>query len=339
MGCPQVFVEGVVSTIIPVHNRPLLLREAVSSVLAQSYRPIEIIIVDDGSTDDTPQVALTMQSMHRHEVQVVRIPNGGPGVAREAGRRIARGEFIQYLDSDDLLLPDKFEGQVSGLRQFPNCDIAYGQTLHHQIDGKVSENPSKRTGEVIETLFPSILESRWWDTSTPLYRRALTDRGGAWSTLRSEEDWEYDCRLARFGVQLHYCPVVVSITRSHKGLTLCDGGWTNVGTLADRAAAHELILGHGRAAGISPLAPEMQHFVRELFLLSRQCGAAGLAKESERLFYLAREASGAAKDSELDFRLYGAIAKVFGWTLVGSIACCFDRIRAVTARLVHFEQA
>ena len=109
-------VEGLVSTIIPVHNRPALLRESVASVLSQTYRPIEIIIVDDGSTDETGCEAEALAERHS-EVRTIHRENGGPGVARETGRLAARGEFIQYLDSDDLLLPTKFELQVAGLRQ------------------------------------------------------------------------------------------------------------------------------------------------------------------------------------------------------------------------------
>src|SRR5262245_8057707 len=210
-------VDGLVSTIIPVYNRPALLREAVSSVLAQIYRPIEIIIVDDGSTDATPETAQAFAAAHPAEIHWLRITNGGPGAAREAGRQMARGEFIQYLDSDDLLSPEKFERQVLGLRECPDCAISYGQTQYTDIDEGMSESPWKRTGDVIETLFPSLLVERWWGTSTPLYRRALTDRGGAWTTLRNEEDWEYDCRLGKYGVQLHYCPALVSTERSHKG--------------------------------------------------------------------------------------------------------------------------
>src|SRR4051795_5577813 len=96
--------QGIVSTIIPVFNRPAMLREAVASVLAQTYRPIEIIIVDDSSTDDTPVVIDELAARHP-EVRGIRRPNGGPGLARESGRGEARGEFIQYLDSDDLLMP------------------------------------------------------------------------------------------------------------------------------------------------------------------------------------------------------------------------------------------
>src|SRR5262245_21086983 len=105
IGCRQMLVDGLVSTIIPVYNRPALLSEAVTSVLAQTYRPIEIIIVDDGSTDATPEIAQSLASAHPTEIRWLRIINGGPGAAREAGRRCARGAFIQYLDSDDLLHP------------------------------------------------------------------------------------------------------------------------------------------------------------------------------------------------------------------------------------------
>lgn len=320
-------VNGLVSAIIPVYNRPVLLREAVDSVLAQSYRPIEIIIVDDGSTDATPAVAAAMRSTRPREIEVVRIANSGPGVAREAGRQRARGEFIQYLDSDDVLSPEKFEHQVSGLRHAENCSISYGQTHYVGSDGILSDRPWKRTGDVIKTLFPSILVSRWWGTSTPLYRRTLTDKGGPWTKLRHEEDWEYDCRLAQFAVRLHYCPNVVSTERSHDGPRLSNGGSTDARKLTDRATAHELILTHAKVAGISPAAAEMQHFARELFLLSRQCGAAGLRNESERLFRLARDASLPHRAAGLDFRVYEMAARAIGWTTVGQFASRLDEFR------------
>src|ERR1044071_1274968 len=101
--------EDLVSTIIPVYNRAGMLREAVESVLAQAYRPIEIIVVNDGSTDDTRCVAEALAATNLNEIRVIHQGNVGPGLAREAGRQAARGEFIQYLDSDDLLLPRKFE--------------------------------------------------------------------------------------------------------------------------------------------------------------------------------------------------------------------------------------
>src|SRR6476620_3972942 len=238
-------VEGLVSTIIPVHNRPLLLREAVESVLAQTYRPIEIVIVDDGSTDDTAQSIAALATGYPSIVRHLRIPNGGPGAAREAGRVVANGEFIQYLDSDDLLLPRKFELQVGGLRAHAEYGVAYGRTLVYRIGEEPPENMScKRTGERIETMFPSFLQSRWWDTSTPLYRREVTDLVGPWTSLRNEEDWEYDCRIANKARRLHYCDAFVSDTRVAAENQLSGAGSSDPNKLRDRFTAHRLILEH-----------------------------------------------------------------------------------------------
>src|SRR5207249_745969 len=82
----------------------------------------------DGSTDDTPRVAQALAAQSPGVVRVIHQGNAGPGPAREAGRRLARGEFVQYLDSDDVLLPRKFEWQVAGLRGKPEFGVAYGQT-------------------------------------------------------------------------------------------------------------------------------------------------------------------------------------------------------------------
>jgi len=315
----------LVSTVIPVYNRAAMLEAAVASVLAQTYRPIEIVVVDDGSTDDTPARADALAAAHA-EVVVIHQTNGGPGAAREAGRRAARGEFVQFLDSDDLLWPRKFEVQVAALRRAPECGVAYGWT-RLIVNGVVDQKPWKRTGERIETMFPSMLQSRWWGTPTPLYRAALLERAGGWTSLRAEEDWELDCRIAALGVRLAYVEEWVSDSIFHGGEQLSVGAPARAAAvLRDRAKAHALILGHARAAGIGPEVPEMQHFARELFLLARQCGAAGLPAEAAMLFDLAREASGPRRD-RLQFRLYAALARLGGWTAAGKLSAAIDRLR------------
>ena len=327
-GSPPMLVEGLVSTIIPVHNRPALLQEAVGSVLAQTYRPIEIVIIDDGSTDNTAQSIAALASEHPSIVRHRRIRNAGPGAAREAGRMIANGEFIQYLDSDDLLLPRKFELQVGGLGAHPECDIAYGRTRVYRVGEPPGNMSCKRTGERIETMFPSFLQSRWWDTSTPLYRREVTDLAGPWSELRSEEDWEYDCRIASKWGRLHYCDAFVSDSRIIFGYQLSTAGSHDTEKLRDRAAAHRLIFEHAFAARIPHETPEMQHFARELFLLARQCGGAGLAEEAQTLFELAQQASGTERRRGIDFLLFGAGARLIGWRAMGRLAWHLDRFRA-----------
>lgn len=318
--------KGLVSTIIPVYNRPEMLQEAVASVLAQTYRPIEIIIVDDGSTDDTPVISEQLQKKH-DEIQLIVQQNSGPGMAREAGRRIARGEFIQYLDSDDLLLPEKFSRQVVALRQKSCCDVAYGRTRYRHADGKVEKAPWKRSGERIGTMFPSFLQSRWWDTPNPLYRSSVCEQAGPWSTLRLEEDWEYDCRVAVTGAKLAYVSEYVCEVRDHDTARLCRGAAGDAFRMKQRALAHVLIFQHAEKSGITPDVPEMQHFARELFLLCRQCGAAGLAVEAEMLFDLARRASGGQRGQGVDFKAYAVAARGLGWQNAGKLACLADRFR------------
>jgi len=321
-------IDGLVSTIIPVHNRPELVVEAVQSVLHQTYRPIEIIIVDDGSTDETPKVLERLAAGSPAAIKVVRQENGGPGLARETGRRQASGEFVQYLDSDDVLLPKKFELQVAGLMSNPQCGVSYGKTrlVKNGIE-HLSDVPWKRTGEVIATMFPSFLESRWWGTSTPLYRRGILDEAGPWSTLWNEEDWEYDCRIAALGTALYNVSEFVSEERDHPGQRLSKDGNSDRPKLQQRAAAHRLILRTALSAGLDESVAEMQHFARELFLLSRQCGALGLEDESEELFDLARQASGQRRAQGLDFKFYRWLASIVGWSSVGKLACYSDVFR------------
>jgi glycosyltransferase involved in cell wall biosynthesis len=301
-----------------------MVQEAIQSVLAQSYRPIEIIVVDDGSTDETPSLLDSMQIAHPGVIRVIRQDNAGPGAAREVGRLAASGEFIQYLDSDDLLLPEKFEVQVAALRANENCDIAYGMTHHSGVGQALQPVAFKRTGERFEKLLPAVLASRWWSTSTPLYRREFTDRMGPWLPTINEEDWEYDARAGRLGAHLAFCEVFVSVTRWHDQGRLNWGGSTDPRKLCDRARAHELILGHALAAGIATDTPEMKRFARSLFLLSRQCGLAGMADESRRLFELASQTAAGARSAE--FTLYRLGARAFGWRTMGRVANWRDRL-------------
>ena len=320
-------LPGLVSTIIPVFNRASLLREAVQSVLDQTYRPIEIIIVDDESTDDTPECIRELISANPETIRSARQKNSGPGAARETGRLMAHGEFIQYLDSDDLLLPQKFEKQVAALQAEPNAGVAYCWTRYRKIGEPPHPEPWKRSGIVVDAMFPTFLDDRWWDTPTPLYRRSVCDAAGPWSDLRLEEDWEYDCRVAALGTRLVQCPEFLVEVRDHGGERLCRGNAIDPIRMKMRARSHELILKHAQRAGIKASNPYMQRFSRKLFLLSRQCGAAGLSHESQKLFELSKAACGLVRARRFDFRLYSIVASVLGWCRVGQLSAAVDEIR------------
>jgi glycosyltransferase involved in cell wall biosynthesis len=320
-------LNGLVSTIIPVFNRPQLIREAVASVLAQTYRPIEIILIDDGSTDDTPEVVKALHQNHPTCIRALRTDNTGPGLAREAGRLIAQGEYIQYLDSDDLLLERKFELQVEALLARSECKVSYGMTRYRHADGSVEPSAWKRSGERIAKMFPSFLKSRWWDTPNPLYRASVCDMAGPWSNLKVEEDWEYDCRIAAIGAPLCYVPEYICEVRDHSEPRLCRDYARVSEQLRHRLEAHKRIYRHATDVGIDEQFPEMQHFARECFLLARQCGAAGLPAESRTFFELARTASGMRQKKSFEFFIYRAGAAILGWELVGSLSSQLDKLR------------
>lgn len=276
-------VQGLVSTVIPVYNRARLLEEAVASVLAQTYEHIEIIIVDDGSDD--PSMAGSLENCARlghGKVDVVRQQNQGPGVARQRGLQEARGEFVQFLDSDDLLLIDKFRLQVEVLRREPPAAVSYGKTRFVLPSGEVLA-PWRRTGEKILQMFPSMLAQRWWGTSTPLYRRSILDAAGPITSLVNEEDWEFDCRIAALGVQLAWVDEWVSEQRVTAENRASEGGSTDPVKLRDRARARHLILKSAVRAGVPPETPEFRTLIRYSFLVARQCAAVGLTAEAEKL--------------------------------------------------------
>lgn len=112
---------GLVSVIIPTYNRAYIIGRSIDSVLAQTYRPIELIIVDDGSTDDTAEVV----RRYGDEVRYIHQHNAGVAAARNTGFAAARGEFIALLDSDDYWYPWKIELQIAFLQRHPDVGMVW----------------------------------------------------------------------------------------------------------------------------------------------------------------------------------------------------------------------
>jgi len=286
----------MVTVIIPAYNCRMLLPDAVNSALEQTYRPIEVIIVNDGSTDDTRMIAERLACEHK-EVHVINKRNEGPGAARESGRGIANGEFVQYLDSDDLLMPSKFDQQVAGLLAHPECCASYGQTLVYRF-GESHASGAVMADTQIATIFPRFLRGRLWHTSTPLWRRDALAAAGPWKNYGSWEDWEYECRVARaVGGHLHFVDDIVSHTRvlpasssecsvqvvstsrqmEHKHPELF---------LKGRASALLDIGRHGQVAGVPFAAPEWIYFARNSFWHARRCLKMRMWPEAVKLLHL-----------------------------------------------------
>lgn len=301
-------MPNLVSTVIPVHNRPRMLREAVDSVLAQTWRPIEILICDDGSTDATVDVGRALAAEHPQVVRYQWNPNRGAGPARETGRLLARGEFIQYLDSDDRLSPRKFEVQVAALRANPDCGIAYGQIRLCPDGAAPIDRPHKWSGRNLPTLFPWLLVDRWWSTNSPLWRRSLCDQIGPWSDLRYSQDWEYDSRAGALGARLVHCPEYVGEQRQHgEARQTGSGAWL---APPDRVRFLWALFDHARTAGVGLQTAEMRHFARWVFSHARQCALLDDAAAAERLCELTAAAQGRVG---LELGVYRGMSRLIGW--------------------------
>ena len=284
----------LVSTIIPVFNRPEMVLHAVHSVLQQTYRPLEILLVDDGSTDQTPQVLAELQRSHPNEIRVLRQANAGPGAARERGRLAARGAYIQYLDSDDWLLPNKFTDQVGALRASPECSIAYGTARLVAADGSLLAEPSRRTAEHHAQLFPLLLVERWWHTHTPLFRRSISDAAGPWPLFRPE-DWDLEARMGALGARLVHCGSTVSCQRDHDlGERVSRGPERNY--LLDEARFLPRLFACALLAEVPPAAEQWDHLARWCLLRARQLHALGAVPEGDRLLALARQVTAGLPD-------------------------------------------
>lgn len=331
-------VSDLVSTIIPVFNRPHMLREAVQSVLNQTWRPIEIIIVDDGSTDETPAVGEQLQQKHPEFITFLRKENTGPGPTRELGRRHARGEFIQYLDSDDLLRPRKFEMMVNGLRDHPECGAAYGYICVHPKGRPPLDNPFKATGETRPTLFPWLLADRWWNTNAPLYRRSVCDAVGPWSDLRWSQDWEMDGRVGALGTRLLHVKDWVTDERHHgTGRQTDSADWMQPERIRARKRFQELMLGHAEKAGVDEFMPERQHFTRWIFATARNAAAAGLIQETTDLLQLAERSAGANSEVRRGFMTFRTVCSLVGIRSAGSLFLAAQSLKKPASRFTLKE--
>ena len=222
---PEESEKILVSVIIPTYNRSQILTEALDSVWAQTYRPIELIVVDDCSTDDTGRVVEAWCNGHQDNnalegftLKFIRSEiNRGPGASRESGRLQASGDYLCYLDSDDLWHPAKIEKQLALLRQSPDAGMCYCSSKEFStlpFDG--NEQLRNRSDQSFSTFLPTILSGRPWGTAACMWTRQATDRIGPWFPGRVYEDFEYDGRAGCHDIRIIFLPDVLCYFRFRK---------------------------------------------------------------------------------------------------------------------------
>ena len=197
-------MNPLVSVIIPAYNCERFLRDAVKSVLDQKYSPLEIIIVDDGSTDGTANVAKSFTETVRYLHQT----NQGPAAARNRGIEHAQGSLIAFADADDLWPANKLDQQLPYLIRDPKIDIVLGRI--QQVQLSETENGQTQSEEFAEPAFSVNLGSA-------IIRKSVFERVGMFDeTMRYSEDVDWFMRAREAGATIVTIDAVTLFYRQHE---------------------------------------------------------------------------------------------------------------------------
>lgn len=206
----------LVSVIIPFKNRTLFLEDTIQSVFDQTYRPIEILLINDHSERDEIESAKIIISKFNNDKSVElklfnSIKNGAPA-ARNFGFENSQGEFIQFLDSDDVLLPNKITNQINIFKQNPEIDLVYSKAQF------VDENlvlKNEFWGRKLENNYKDYFEFSY-QTMCPLYKKNTIKKFGVWDEKISiNQDWEFCLRYIIKGAKTNFLEEVSSYFRVH----------------------------------------------------------------------------------------------------------------------------
>jgi GT2 family glycosyltransferase len=190
-------MKPLVSILIPAYNSEEWIADSIQSALAQTWQRKEIIVVDDGSSDDTGEVARRFASK---EVTVVSTKNQGAAAARNHALQLSTGDYIQWLDADDLLAPDKVERQLAALREGDSKRVLLSSPwAYFNYRTRLARfDPTSLWHDLspVDWLVRKMGENLHMQTGTWLTSRELTEAAGRWDTrLLSDDDGEYYCRV------------------------------------------------------------------------------------------------------------------------------------------------
>ena len=190
-----------VSVVIPTYNREKYLPDAINSVLNQTYKDFEIIIVDDGSRDNTKEVVESFMKKYPHiPIRYFYQENKGPAAARNRGIKEAKGEYIAFLDSDDVWLPAKLEKEVQVLDKDKHCGLVYTDAYEFDRRGiiKNSKLATNDRSKMSGMIFENLILGCFIFTSTVMVRKWILEEVKGFNTeFVPAEDWELWLRIAR----------------------------------------------------------------------------------------------------------------------------------------------
>jgi glycosyltransferase involved in cell wall biosynthesis len=319
----------LVSILIPAYNAERWIADTIRSALAQTWPRKEIIIVDDGSRDQTLAVA---QQFASSGVAIVTQKNQGAAAARNRALALSQGEYIQWLDADDLLAPQKITHQMAAADQFGSertlFSGAWGQFYYRT--GKASFVPTSLWCDLlpVEWLIRKIGHNLHMPPATWLVSRELTDAAGPWDVrLSLDDDGEYFCRVILASDAIRFVPAAKVFYRA--------SGWGSLSTmdesekkLISKFLSMELHVayvrsledsGRVRAACLMYLQRRFLRFYPEHVALVNQ------------LHQMAASLGGRLEIPQFSGK-YSWIQKLFGWTAARTARRSYNRMKAAIAR-------
>jgi glycosyltransferase involved in cell wall biosynthesis len=201
-------MKPLVSILVPAYNAQDYLADTLRSAVAQTWPRKEIIIVDDGSTDQTLAVARQFASA---DVRIVTKKNQGAAAARNTAFSLSQGDYIQWLDADDLIAPDKIARQVEALDRCPSRRIllssAWGRFIYRANRARFVPTSLWCNLSPAEWMIRQMEDNVYMQTATWLVSRELTEAAGPWDTrLLGDDDGEYFCRVLLASEGTHFVP-------------------------------------------------------------------------------------------------------------------------------------
>jgi hypothetical protein len=240
-----------VSVIIPTFNRASYLPEALQSLFGQTYTDYEVIVVDDGSTDDTADVL----ARYPDRITYIQTPHAGRSAARNIGLDHACGEYVAFLDSDDTFLPAKLASQVAFMDAHPELDFVYADGFLLDDNGELTPLPPefvRRLPEApLQVLLDQLLRGSFILSNTMLLRRRSFEGGLRFDTsLDVLEDWDLWLRMALRGARFAYFDAPVAVYRRHGD---CTDMVDPAGHVRARSAICAAVVAGELDAALSPL--------------------------------------------------------------------------------------
>lgn len=306
-------MSPLVSILIPAYNAAPWIRESLASALAQTHARTEIIVVDDGSTDATAEIISSIAQNESGRIQFIRQSNAGASAARNHALRMARGEYLQFLDADDLLSPRKIELQLARLSSASKGAVAtcrWGRFTTDPaaalfLDAQVFHDFTPIDWSILHASKACMMHPAAW-----LVPRRVAENAGTWNeNLSLNDDGEYFCRVVIASTGIAFTPSAEASTYYRSNIA---------GSLSSRRSKTACLSLHRTGLLLSEhllryqntpqtrqaIADHWQHLAYELYP-----DAPALSRDAEQH---ARSFGGSAKTPPLGPKT-ASVARLFGW--------------------------